>query len=525
MTRVRPFAVPGLAWLTGSQAAEVDARAIRERGVPQPALMERAGAGAAAVLHRVVAARRALVLAGKGNNGGDALVLARTLAAWGWEVEILLTASRDEPDPLLHGWDLPSRTTASLPDGELDRVLAEALGRDGVVVDGILGTGIQGAPRGEAGRVVGRLEALGADGPSGALVAALDIPSGVEADTGAVPGPAVRAHLTVSFGWPKLGALLHPGRARGGRLVALEIGFPPLDDPLSCNLLLTPAWAAAHRPRRPPVTHKNQVGALAVVAGRPGMAGAAVLAGRAALRSGAGYVRIVTAPENREVVQAALPEGVFVDAADASAVDEALAASRALAVGPAMGTDRAAGALLDRVLAAGLPAVVDADALTLLGERGFPGPLMGDRAVLTPHPGEAGRLLGRDPIPEPERRSALEALREASGATVLLKGSPSLVLGDGGLWIDTVGSSDLAVAGMGDTLTGTVGAFLAQGCPPQEAAGLGLVATGRAAARAGKGVGLQSADVPEYLPAALDEGPGETDLHLPGVLLDLDPSR
>ncbi|HSG47665.1 MAG TPA: ADP/ATP-dependent (S)-NAD(P)H-hydrate dehydratase, partial [Longimicrobiales bacterium] len=230
---------------------------------------------------------------------------------------------------------------------------------------------------------------------------------------------------------------------------------------------------------------------------------------------------------NREIVQSALPEAVFVDAADWGAVDEALAASRAVAVGPALGTGPEAAVLLARVLKADLPRVVDADALTLLSASPeLRAAAVHAGAVVTPHPGEAARLLGRD-VPESSsgRLEAVQALREATGAVVVLKGTPSLVLGSKGLLVDAVGSSDLAVAGMGDTLTGAIASFLGQGVAPTAAAGLGLVVTGRAAARAGMGPGLQAADVPEHLPAALAEGEGETDLRLPGVLLDLDPAR
>lgn len=524
---VRPYAPADLPVVTGRQAAAFDALAIRSMGVPEAALMERAGAGAAALLMELAPRGSVLVLAGKGNNGGDALVVARCLRAWGREVELLLAADRPTGDPLLHGWDLRTRNAADLDDATLSALFAGALSGGGAVVDGVLGTGITGAPRGEAARVLSLLQSARGGSPTDGCVLALDIPSGVDADTGEAAGAVAAADVTVSFGWPKLGTLLHPGRALAGRQVTLEIGFPPLPGDLAAARLLTPGWARAHRPVRPPVTHKNRVGAVAVVAGRPGMAGAAILAARAALRSGAGYVRVVSSGANREIIQSALPEAVFVDASDPDAVDEALAASRAVAVGPGLGTGAEAADLLARVLSADLPRVVDADALTLLsGSPELRDAAAHPGAVVTPHPGEAARLLGRAaPESAGQRLEALRALRDATGAVVVLKGTPSLVLGPGGLLVDAVGTSDLAVAGMGDTLTGSIVAFLGQGVEPTAAAGLGLVATGRAAARAGMGPGLQAADVPEHLPAALAEGGGETDLCLPGVRLDLDPAR
>ena len=444
------------------------------------------------------------------------MIAARSLAAWGRDVAVL-AAGRDgsAPDPLLRDWPVEVTASDTLDDAGLEAFIGDC----DVVVDGLLGTGISGAPRGEAGRVI---EALSAgDRP----VIALDVPSGVDADTGRIPGASVEASATVALGWPKLGTLLHPGRARAGRLLAVEIGFPPLGPENRVMRLLTPAWAAVHRPRRDPVTHKNQVGALTVVAGRPGMAGAALLAARSGLRAGAGYVRLVTHPLNREIVQAALPEAVFVDATDAGAVDEALSAAAAVAAGPGLGTDARARSLLARVLAARRPRVLDADALTLLAD-GLADAELGPDTVVTPHPGEAARLLGTDVgAVQEDRLGAVAQLRGSTGAVALLKGTPSLVRGPSGLLVDAVGSSDLAVAGMGDTLTGAVAAFLAQGSGPEEAAGLGLVTTGRAAARAVRGPGLQAADVPDHLPDALVEGPGTSDIPLPGLLLDLDAPR
>lgn len=516
--RVRPFAREPLFVLDGTQSAAFDRRAIEERGIGAEVLMERAGAGAAATIQALHPRGRVLILAGKGNNGGDGVVVARCLAAWGREVEVLTVGGRSAEDPLLHGLAVASSASDALDTPALLRTLE---GPE-VVVDAILGTGITGAPRHEAGRVIESL--AGRPGP----VVALDIPSGVDADTGGVPGAAVLADQTVSFGWPKLGTLLHPGRLHRGRLVVLEIGFPPLDEDLRHTHLLTPAWARVHRPIRDADAHKNRAGAVTLVAGKGGMAGAALLAGRAALRSGAGYVRLVTDPLNREIVQAALPEAVYVDASDPAAVDEALQAASAVAVGPGLGTDGRARGLLERTIELGRTGVVDADALNLLaGEDGVgPDSRLNPRWILTPHPGEAARLLASETGQvQADRPGALEALVARTDAVILLKGAPSMVGGPAGRGIDGVGSSDLATAGMGDTLTGAVAAFLAQGADPEVAAGLGLVTTGRAAALAARGVGLQAQDVPEHLPEALSEGQGETDLPLPSVLLDLDAAR
>jgi NAD(P)H-hydrate epimerase len=376
---------------------------------------------------------------------------------------------------------------------------------------------------------------------AGCPIVALDVPSGVDAETGRVPGEAVEADLTVAFGAPKLGTMLYPARGLAGRIVAVEIGFPPLGAARPRARLVTPGWAYEWRPRRPAVTHKKAEGRLLVLAGSPGVAGAAVLAARGALRAGAGYVRVASHPDNREVIQRSVPEAIFVDVADEAALDQVAGDSDALAPGPGMGTDTGAATRLDRLLACGRFSAVllDADALTLLGAGGLPafggvGGATSRQYLLTPHPGELARL-GADP--EEVRADPLAAcVREARrrDAVVLLKGRPSVVSdpADGSpLWVSGSGSSDLARAGMGDVLTGVAGAFLARGAAPVEAACLALHYTGRAAALANLGDALLPTDVAEHLGVAFQEPPlgiselaGST-LGLPFVTLDLDPAR
>jgi NAD(P)H-hydrate epimerase len=462
---------------------------------------------------------------GTGNNGGDALVLLRTLAAWGRPVTAILVGDRKEEEPLLHGW--PLRTLRDLDfDGSAERLAGELAGAE-VIVDGVLGTGITGPPR--------ERQAFAIQGMNRAQApkVALDVPSGVDAVTGGIPGDAVVAALTVAFGGAKLGTLLHPGRRLVGRLVVVEIGFPPVGEDTFPGTLITPGWVSRRLPRRDPDTHKNAVGALLLVAGRSGMAGAAILASRAALRTGVGFLRIASPPENREILQAAVPEAVYVDASDRGAMEDAIGASRALGVGPGLGTEEEGRRILDLVLESqGKEALLlDADALNLLSvgqDRSLQ--VLGKTrdVVLTPHPGEMARLTGMDPKAVTSRRPEV-TLRFAAetGCTVLLKGMPSLVATPGSrLFIDTIGSSDLATAGMGDVLSGVISAFLAQGSLPHEAASMGLHTSGRAAARSGLGVSLTPEDVVEGMPSALqEEGEGDTELDLPFVLFDQDPAR
>lgn len=516
---IRPFGGSRVWAPTGAEAAAFDRMAIDEQGVPQVTLMECAGRSAAQVLDRLFPRGEVVALIGAGNNGGDALVLLRTLRSWGRPVKAVLVADRPEDDPLLHGWDV-----ALLSDGG---PLDSALGDAAVVVDGILGTGIKGAPRAR------QASAIQAINRSRRPVLALDTPSGIDADTGRIDGDAVAAQVTVALGWPKLGTLLQPARVNVGRLIAVEIGFPPVGESAFGAAAVTPAWASERRPRREPDTHKNQVGVLLLVAGRSGMAGAAVMAARAALRAGVGLLRVASAAENREIIQGSVPEAVFVPGDDHEAVRAAATASHAVAAGPGLGDGAEGAALLEVVLEAGAgrPTVLDADALNLAAGGEGPGVSRwaeGRDVLVTPHLGEMKGLSGLsgETIAE-DRMSAARAFAARSGVTVLLKGLPSIVAPpDGTCWVDTVGTSDLAAGGMGDVLTGVAGALLAQGSAPDVAGAVALYMTGRAAIRAGKGPGLTPSDVIEELPAVWEEdGPGETDLGLPFVIFDQDAAR
>ena len=523
-TPLRPFARSRVWAPTATEAAAFDRAAIERQGVPQAALMESAGRSAAEILDRLFPQGEVLALIGAGNNGGDGLVMLRTLQAWGRPVRAVLVADRDQED-LLRGWNTPFEKDDGLgqDSGPLDTVLRAA----SVIVDGILGTGIRGAPRDRQAR------AIRAINRSERPVFALDTPSGVNGDTGQIAGEAVDADVTVAFGWPKLGTLLQPGRLRVGRLIAVEIGFPPVPDQGFGAAAATPAWAAETWPRREPDAHKNSVGALLLVAGRPGMAGAAVMAARAALRSGVGLLRVVSSSENRSIIQESVPEAIFVPAEDVDAVRQAAAASQAMGVGPGLGTGTEAGELLADVLevSKGLPTVLDADALNLAASGEGPGVAewAADRPVLvTPHLGEMKRLSGleADAIEE-DRIGAARDLARTTGAAVLLKGLPSIVMPSEGIClVDTVASSDLAAGGMGDVLTGVAASLLAQGAPPAEAGALALYGTGRAAACAALGASLTPSDVIEQLPlVGTEEGPGESDLDCPFVIFDQDPAR
>ena len=493
------------AWLvTAAQSRDADGRAVEEHDVPPGVLMENAGRAAALVLQRLFPAGRVAVLAGGGNNGGDAAVLARTLLVWGRDV--LLVPAGDVPSPTLrHGWDLPLAGP-------------EAIISSGIIVDGLLGTGATGAPRGQV------LELVRAANASGRPILSLDLPSGVDATTGKVPGEAVSATATVTFGWAKLGLLLHPARDHCGRLVVVDIGFPPIG-PDVAGEIITPGRTVPRLPRRAAAAHKGDSGRLLLLAGRPGMAGAAAIAGRAAARTGAGLVRIASSPENRVILQTLVPEATFV-AYDDLPVHE-LQTMSALVAGPGLGTDANARTVLEAALAAtaGRPALLDADALNLFADDAelLAGVARERPLLITPHPAELGRLLGRrtEEITTDAPAAATEAA-ERFGCVVLLKGQPSLVAERGRpLLVNAGGSSDVAVAGMGDQLAGVAGALLAAGLEPREAASAALFLSSRAADLAGRGRALGPGDVTDHLHAAFaDPGPAASSLDLPFVTFD-----
>ncbi|MXX71477.1 MAG: NAD(P)H-hydrate dehydratase [Gemmatimonadetes bacterium] len=511
----RPLGPPDVRAPTSHQAAAFDRLAIEGRGVPEPALMENAGRQTALIVQHLFPEGPVAALVGSGNNGGDALVCLRSLAAWGRTVTSVVVGKRFPEDPVLHAWEVP---TVHFRENDASADAAPSVLRDSaVVIDGMLGTGIRGAPRARYAAAIEEAEAAGRP------IVALDTPSGVDGETGAVPGSAIRAELTIAFGWPKLGTLLHPGRTHCGRIVAVEIGFPPDPDP-GWARLVTPGWASRHLPRRGAATHKNAVGSLAIVAGSA-MPGAAILAARSAFRCGAGMVRVCASRDARDPILE-VPEIIFVDAGDEEALRTAIGASDALAVGPGLGTDPAAARQLKVALKVrgDRPAVLDADALTLLaGDDDLE--LPGDGSiVVTPHPGEMARLTGRSVRDvQGDRIGAARAFAAARGAVTLLKGAPSLVADPrGGLLVSTTEeTSSLAVAGMGDVLTGAIGCFLAQGAEAVPACGLALHVTGRSAAAAALGPSLMPSDVIEGIPAALaDRSAPVTALPFPFVTFD-----
>ncbi len=503
-------------WLpTASEIAALDRYAVDSGAIPERALIENAGREVARLVHEFWPEGPIVAAAGSGHNGADALVAARSLRAWGREVRAVRCGSRRPEPDVLAGWDFPL-----LEPPELSAALRGAT----VAIDGIFGTGLSEAPREPQASMIEELNA------ADAAPASVDGPSGANFSTGEVPGACVRAALTVSLGWPKLGLMRFPARGLCGDLFAVEIGFPPPPEPPGARAI-TARWVRDEmlRPRGADA-HKGDAGYLALVVGQKGMAGAAVLAARSAVRGGIGIVRVVSAPENREIVQAGVPEAVFVPWDDEDAVADAVSWADAVALGPGLGQGDARSRLIRGVLAAvpDKPVLLDADALNAWAGR--PDELavaLGPNALLTPHPGEMARLLGsstRDILADPPG-----AAREAAarfGATILLKGAPSWVAAaDGPLRVSTALTAALATGGMGDVLSGLAGAYLAAGLTPSDAASAALMVSGIAALRAPAEVGHAASDVPERLAGARAAMEEDLPTSWPGAVLALPAAR
>jgi len=442
-------------------ASELRAAEESYPGFPEtaPELMERAGrAVALEILGSFPEARRVAVVCGGGANGGDGRIAARVLREAGIDA-----VETDVPE----GYDL--------------------------VVDALFGTGFHGEPRPEAAALIERINACGAP------VVAVDVPSGVDASTGEIAGPAVEATCTVTFHARKLGHHVAPGRFAAGRLVVADIGLAPARTEARRVL----ASVTERIPARGVRDTKYSAGAVLIVGGSRGMTGAAVLAARAALRADAGYVTLCVPAECLDVAEMLALEPVKVGLPTAGALDVVLehaGRAGAVAIGPGLGRSPAARALVAELLArVELPVVLDADALF-----GLDGLARTAPTVLTPHAGELGRLLGKPSAwVQAHRLAALEECVERYGATTLLKGPDTLVQGPGqGVLVADQGPPALATAGTGDVLTGIVAALLAKGMEAAHAASAAAVVHGLAASRV-RQRGLIASDVVEAIPLVL----------------------
>ncbi len=515
--------------LTAAESRELDHLCQVKYGVPSYSLMTRAGEEVARAVARLwpdMMAAGVLVVAGKGNNGGDGFVAARVLLDAGEKVSVVLLARAAElkGDAARAHADFAGRggvVHEVMDESQFDAAFAGA--KLGVVIDAIFGTGLNAEVKGLPRHAIETINRLGLS--RGVPKLAVDIASGVNSDTGAVMGAAVEAVSTVTFGYAKYGHVSYPGAGLCGELEIADIGFVPeaLRDVAPCGRMIQRTDAADLLRPRAANTHKGTYGHLLIVAGGRGKSGAAILTSRGALRCGAGLVTAaipeavasIVAVGQAELMTEPMPsrDGHFDAAGTIAHLETLIGGKTALVVGPGLGASDDSTLLvkwlIEKGAQPGRPLLIDADGLNVLSKIGptivksASGPV-----VLTPHPGEMARLLSSSSAAvNADRISAAKRLAATTGAVVLLKGARSVIASpEGKIDINSSGNPGMAVPGMGDILSGIVGALLGQGLNPADALELGVFLHGcaadRLAARLGP-VGYLASEVADELPSTV----------------------
>lgn len=521
--------------VTAAEMRNLDNTAINDYGIPGIVLMENAGKSVASKCLELLekdythdgdlTIKRVLIFAGKGNNGGDGFVVARHLLNKGLDVKVFLLCHPSELKgdagtnfKILQKMNV--KIFSVLEEKDLHRVDIALMYAD-LVVDAIYGTGFKGAATGIPGEILKMLARFKR------TVISVDLPSGLEADTGKVNGPCAKANYTLTFGLPKIGLFLEPGANYCGNVENIDISIPKelLESPQIKKNLITSKWCSKILPRRKPTGHKGDYGRVLILGGSMGMTGAISLACQGALRAGAGLVTAGIPRSLNPILEQKLTEAMTYPLPETEnatlgqeAVDPVLELaekSTVVAIGPGMSTHPAGIHFLKKVLSAiNVPVVLDADALNLLAkilqdDSNFLTKLK-EPLVLTPHPGEMARLTGLRTAEIQEDRIGV-ALQNSSewGVTVILKGARTVVAcPDGSMYLNVTGNPGMATGGSGDVLTGIIAALIAQGIQEQLAAALGVYLHGVAGdiAAAEKGIyGMAAGDIVEYLPSAIQK--------------------
>lgn len=511
--------VAGQSLYTAAQTRQLDRGAIEQYQIPGFELMQRAGRAAyRALRQRWPAATRLTLICGGGNNGGDALVVAGLALQQQLEVQVLLVGGEDTRARLC-GEALEALRWAEERGVKVEPYTASLALTGDLIVDGLLGTGLSGEVRAELAQVIARLNR------SAKPVLALDMPSGLCADTGAILGCAVSAALTVSFIGLKRGLLTHQGVECCGELLFEGLGVPDalyagLYAGVSAQVTVIGTGSRLQLLKaRPRGAHKGDFGQVMVVGGDRGMAGAVVMASEAALRAGAGLVSVATRAEHVCLTTGNRPEVMSHAVVSGQELELLLARATVVAIGPGLGQSAWSEQLLQVVqMEQSLPLVIDADALTLLSQGRIFEPCKRTNWILTPHPGEAARLLGCSVAQiQADRFKAVNQLQQRYGGVVVLKGAGTLVCDGQSIRLCARGNPGMASGGMGDLLTGVIAALVAQGLSLFDAASVGVDVHAHAADRVARHQGergLAATDLipeirrllnPELLPAAVDE--------------------
>ncbi len=509
---------------TAEQMRSLDSMAINRYGIPSIVLMENAGRGTVEAICRHLgdpADRVVSIFVGPGNNGGDGLVIARHLHQRGAQARVYLLVAPEKLSgdaavnlAIVNRLPVPVR---SVTDAAALAEVEEQLAQSWAVVDAIFGTGLTREVGGHFAEAVKRLNRCTCP------VVAVDVPSGLDSDSGQPLGFCVRAQLTATFGLAKPGLVLHqPGTHFVGQLVVVDIGIPPqaVEEAAIQTELLTGGEVGGWLPLRRSTAHKGTFGHLLVLAGSAGKTGAALLCANGALRAGTGLVSLAVPHDLNPIFETALAEAMTIplansngllSASDFHAVEQALAGKQALALGPGLGTDPKTVALVHRLYhEARLPMVVDADAVNALATEprlvaNPPAP-----RILTPHPGEMARLTGlTTPEIQADRLRVAREFATSHRVFLVLKGAGTVVAApDGEIAVNPTGNPGMAAGGVGDVLTGLIGGLLAQGLPPWRAACLGAYAHGLAGDRllAGQAIqfGFLAGELAAELPATLE---------------------
>lgn len=507
--------------VTAEQMRELDRRATEEFGVPSIILMENAGLRTFDAAYRMLSevdGYRVTIVAGRGNNGGDGFVVARHMRQVGADVRVLLVGkAEDIKGDAKVNLEIAARSGIPIEEvTDIDRVRT-ALAHSDLVVDALFGTGIRGEITGLPGEIIDAINEC--ERP----VLAVDLPSGLDADTGEICGRCVRADETVTFGLPKIGLAIYPGADYAGEVSVAEIGIPNAAVATAgVKTYVTDEEDVRYRiPTRPPDAHKGTFGHAAIIAGSVGMTGAAAMSGAAAVRIGAGLVTLGIPESLNDILEVKVTEVMTVPMPETDTRSFSLAAkSKALelidrcdsvAVGPGLSRNaETIKFILELLPEIGKPMVIDADGLNAVAEDISVLQRLKAPAIITPHPGEMSRLTGTPTgdIQSNRLKTAQEAAKSL-GVVVVLKGAATVIASpDGEAWINSTGSVAMASGGMGDVLTGAIVGLLAQGLSPVDAAISAVYIHGRAGEMAAEEVGLAgtaATDLLPRLPRAINE--------------------